>query len=182
MVGVEEEWESSNKSTFGKFPLSSQLLHDTFTAMGTGSPRTSRTAVDLRVAVGRIARRIRQIYATGDPASDAGFIEISVLARLDRRGPLTSKALAEIEQVTPQAIGSALSALEQRGYVSRASDPGDGRKVISTITEAGRRTLLSREQTINEQITRAVNDRFNADERRQLAAVIPLLERLGDEL
>jgi DNA-binding MarR family transcriptional regulator len=143
---------------------------------------TARTALDLRLAVGRISRRTRQLYATGDPTSEAGFIEIAVLSSLDRKGPLTSKALAELEKVTPQAIGSALSALEQRGYVARGTDPDDRRRVVTTITEAGRATLASREQIISEHMTRALRQGFDADERRQIAAVIPLLERLSDEL
>lgn len=150
--------------------------------MARRSGGTSRTALDLRLAVGRIARRIRQLYATGDPASEAGFIEIALLSSLERKGPLTSKALAELEKVTPQAIGSALSTLEQRGYVARTIDSDDRRRVVTAITEAGRATLASREQVISEHITRALRQGFDADERRQIAAVIPLLERLSDEL
>jgi DNA-binding MarR family transcriptional regulator len=142
----------------------------------------ARTALDLRLAVGRIARRTRQLYAAGDPASEAGFIEIALLSSLERKGPLTSKALAELERVTPQAIGSTLSALEQRGYVTRATDPNDRRKVVTAITESGRATLASREQVISERMSRALGHGFDAEERRQIAAVIPLLERLADEL
>lgn len=146
------------------------------------STSTTRTALDLRLAVGRIARRIRQLYATGDPASEAGFIEIALLSSLERKGPLTSTALAELERVTPQAIGSTLSALEQRGYVARITDPQDRRRVVTAITEAGRASLASREHVISEHMTRALRQGFDADERRQITAVIPLLERLSDEL
>jgi DNA-binding MarR family transcriptional regulator len=151
-------------------------------SMAKTSADLARTAVDLRMAVGRIGRRIRQLYATPDAATDPGFLEIAVLTRLDRVGPLTSRALAEIESVTPQAIGTALSALQQRGFVARSQDPSDGRKVITTITETGRRTLASREQAINEHMRRTLDDRFDATERAQIAAVIPLLERLANDL
>jgi DNA-binding MarR family transcriptional regulator len=143
---------------------------------------SSRIALDLRLAVGRIARRTRQLYAAGDPASEAGFIEIALLSSLERKGPLTSKALADLERVTPQAIGSTLSALERRGYVTRASDQDDRRKVVTAITESGRATLASREQVISAQMTRALTQAFDAEERRQIAAAVPLLERLADEL
>jgi hypothetical protein len=53
---------------------------------------------------------------------------------------------------------------------------------ITAITEAGRGTLASREQTVNQHLGRALRDGFDAAERRQIAAVIPLLERLGNEL
>ena len=159
-----------------------RIWHASFAAVAKTFAGIPRTAVDLRLAVGRIARRIRQIYATGDPGSEAGFIEIAVLSSLERKGPLTSKALADLERVTPQAIGSTLSALEERGYVTRNTDPDDRRKVITAITESGRATLTSREQAIGEHMTRALSDGFNAAERRQIATVIPLLERLADEL
>jgi DNA-binding MarR family transcriptional regulator len=142
----------------------------------------ARTALDFRVAVGRIGRRVRQIYMTTDSSADPGFLEISVLLRLDRQGPLTSKALAEIESVTPQAIGTSLSALEGRGLVARSRDRTDRRRVITTITNAGRKVLASREHAMNERMTTAFMAGFDASERRQLAAVIPLLERFADEL
>lgn len=153
-----------------------------FTAVAKTSTDLARTAVDLRMAVGRIGRRLRQLYATPDAATDPGFLEVAVLTRLDRLGPLTSRALAEIESVTPQAIGTALSALQQRGLVSRSQDPNDGRKVITTITENGRRVLAGREHAVNEHMRRTLGDRFDAAERAQIAAVIPLLERIADEL
>ena len=167
---------------FGKANLPICLWRGSFSIMPKTATGLPRTALDLRIAIGRVARRIRQIYATGDTATDVSFMEISVLVRLDRHGPLTSRAIAEIENVTPQAIGTALSGLERRGLVARAQDPNDGRKVITTITEAGRRTLASREQAMNQHMTRAFTDGFTAAERRQLAAVIPLLERLASEL
>lgn len=150
--------------------------------MATTSDGPTRTATDLRIAIGRVARRIRQLYAARDDASEPSFLQMSVLTRLDRHGPLTSRALAEIETVTPQAIGTALGALEQRGLVARAADRADGRKVVTAITAAGRRTLGGREQAINRNVQRALSQSFTAAERRQLAAVIPLLERLADEL
>jgi DNA-binding MarR family transcriptional regulator len=150
--------------------------------MAKPSAELARTAVDLRMAVGRIGRRLRQLYATPAAATDPAFLEVAVLTRLDRFGPLTSRALAEIESVTPQAIGTALSALQQRGFVVRAQDPHDGRKVITTITERGRHMLAGREYAVNEHMRRTLSDGFDATERAQIAAVIPLLARLADEL
>jgi DNA-binding MarR family transcriptional regulator len=146
------------------------------------SAEFARTAIDLRMAVGRIGRRLRQLYATTGAATDPGFLEVAILIRLDRLGPLTSRALADIESVTPQAIGTALSTLQQRGFVVRAQDPNDGRKVISTITDSGRRTVAGREHAVNEHMRRTLNNSFDASERAQIAAVIPLLERIADEL
>src|SRR5262245_7271033 len=113
---------------------------------------TDHTARDLRITVGRLARRIRQIYAIADATSDITFTELTVLSRLDRLGPSTSAALADSEQVTPQAIGTALGALARRGLVSRAADPADGRRVVTSLTEAGRRALGDRTQVVTERL------------------------------
>src|SRR5215813_2962016 len=77
------------------------------------------TGGDLRLAVGRVARRLRQLYT----AEDLTFSETSVLSRLDREGATTPTALAAAEHVRPQAMGATLSALQQRGLVRRRDDP-----------------------------------------------------------
>ena len=53
--------------------------------------------------------------------------------------------------------------------------------MITTITEAGRGVLASREHTMDERTTTAFRDGFDASERRQLTAVIPLLERFAND-
>ena len=141
-----------------------------------------RAALDLRLAVGRIARRIRQIYGARDDTDRAGLLEISVLTRLDRNGPLSSRELAEIESVTPQAIGTALSALERRGLVTRKRDPVDARRVITSVTAAGRRALAGRQHAIDQRMSQALAANFTAAERRQIAAALPLLERFAEHL
>jgi len=142
------------------------------------SPDLVRAGADLRVAVGRIARRLRQAHAVGEVT----LSEVSVLARLDRDGPNTSAALAELERIRPQAMGVTLSELEGRGLVRREADRADGRKVLISITPAGRNTLSQRRSASTERITRALAEEFTAVERRRLLAVLPLLDRLAERL
>ena len=142
------------------------------------SPDLARAGADLRVAVGRIARRLRQAHAVGEVT----LAEVSVLARLDRDGPNTSGALAELERIRPQAMGVTLSELEGRGLVRREADRADGRKVLISVTPAGRNTLSQRRSASAERITRALAEEFTAVERRRLLAVLPLLDRLAERL
>ena len=44
------------------------------------------TAQELRLAIGRVARRLRQLYATERDGA-ASFIELGILVRLQREGP-----------------------------------------------------------------------------------------------
>jgi DNA-binding MarR family transcriptional regulator len=66
--------------------------------------------------------------------------------------------------------------------ITRSPDPEDGRRVIAALTDAGRRLLESREQAIMSQFARSLDRVFDDGERQQVLAVVPLLERLADDL
>jgi DNA-binding MarR family transcriptional regulator len=143
---------------------------------------STELARDVRIAVGRIARRIRAIYFASDSESEASFGEISILSRLAREGPATASELAAQEQITPQGIGTMLTRLHQQGLVARSADPDDRRRIITSLTPAGRRALDSRHMAVNAALAIALSEHFTADELRGLAAALPLLDRLGDRL
>jgi DNA-binding MarR family transcriptional regulator len=138
-------------------------------------------AHDLRLAVGRLARRLRQLYAArhGDQLT---FPELAIISRLHRDGPATASQLANGERVTAQAIGAAIGALHQRGLVERTPDPHDRRKTIISLTDPGRSAFTVRQQTVIDHMVQAVASGYTAAERRRLAAAAPLLERLADLL
>jgi DNA-binding MarR family transcriptional regulator len=144
------------------------------------SPDLSYLAQDLRIAVGRIGRRFRQLYAEEGTSSDLAFTEMSVLLRLDREGPTSPGLLADVEHVTPQAVGSVVSALEAEGLLTRSRDPSDGRKITVEITDVGRRALDERARTTTKYLERVLEDDLNPKERAQMAAALPLLERIAD--
>ncbi|GLY76498.1 MarR family winged helix-turn-helix transcriptional regulator [Actinoallomurus iriomotensis] len=137
-----------------------------------------RAASDLRVALGRVVRRLRQAHEPGELT----LSEVSVLSRLDRDGPATPGALAGGERVRPQAMGTTLAALEQRGLVARMPDPDDGRRVSMSITEDGRGILLDRRSASVRRLSRALTEGFSPEERRRLIECVPLLDRLADSL
>jgi DNA-binding MarR family transcriptional regulator len=72
-----------------------------------------------------------------------------------------------------------LTTLQGHGFVSRVSDPADWRQVVVTITELGRSWISSYQERSAERLARTIADRFMAEERAQLFAAVPLLERLG---
>jgi DNA-binding MarR family transcriptional regulator len=141
----------------------------------------STVAHDLRLAVGRLARRMRQLYAQGR-GGQLTFTELAVLSRLHRDGPASASQLANGERVTAQAIGAAIGALHQRGLVERTRDSRDRRKTIVSLTDPGRSAFTVREQTVIDRMVQAVESGCTTAERRQLAAAAPLLERLADLL
>src|SRR6201999_418070 len=136
---------------------------------------TTTVAAALRVSIGLLVRRLRQIPVEGELT----LSETSALARLDRGGPTTPGALARQEQISPQSMGATLGALEARGLIERAPDPDDGRRAVMSITDAGLELLRSRRHAKVQQLARALATEFTPAERDQLAAIAPLLERLA---
>ncbi|WP_326949791.1 MULTISPECIES: MarR family winged helix-turn-helix transcriptional regulator [unclassified Amycolatopsis] len=137
-----------------------------------------QASTDLRVALGRLVRRLRQGYVVGELT----LPERSVLSRLDREGPATPGCLADLERVKPQAMGVTLAGLVERGLVERRKDDSDGRKVLMSVTDAGVRLLTDRRSVTTERMATALAERFTAAEQRKLIAAIPLVERLADAL
>jgi DNA-binding MarR family transcriptional regulator len=120
-------------------------------------------------------RRLRQVHVDGEVT----LSQASVLVRLEREGSSTPGALAAGEQIRPQSMGAILAALQDRGLVSRSPDPSDGRRVLMSMTAAGRQSLQGVRQEKARRLARAITEGLSPSEQRQLIDAIPLLERLG---
>jgi DNA-binding MarR family transcriptional regulator len=95
----------------------------------------TRMATDLRLACMRISRRIRF-----ESSHDVAPHQFSVLCRLEE-APRTPGELAEIERVAKPSMTRTVGALVDRGLVLRQDDPLDGRSVILSLSEEGRRSV-----------------------------------------
>lgn len=136
---------------------------------------SSSAANELRVLIGRLARRLRAQGTVGDLTRS----QLSLLGRLEREGPATLSELARAEGVRPQSAAAGVTVLEADGLVAGTPHPIDGRKTVLSLTEAARKQFddgrLAREDWLNEAIHAELND----DERARLAECLPLLERIA---
>jgi len=132
----------------------------------------------LRVSIGLFVRRLRQVQGDGELTMP----ETSALARLDRGGPTTPGALAKLEQISPQSMGATLAALEERGLVERRPDPGDGRRAVMSLTDAGLLALRNRRTTRTTEMAKALAAGCSPAELELLMAVAPLIERLAQSI
>ena len=114
---------------------------------------TAALAGELRLAVHRLTRRLRQ----ENPPDDLTLSQLSALAVVYREGPLTAGDLAGIEQVRPPSMTRMIAALEAVGMVSRGGNPLDARQVLVEVTELGSSTMQTyiqrREQWLTEQLS-----------------------------
>lgn len=125
-----------------------------------------------------LIRKLRQVPQRGELTMP----ESLALSRLDRAGSATSSELARAERISPQSMGTTIAELERRALVAREPDPGDGRRIVLSITAAGRRLVRDRRGMRTEMIARALDSAFTPAELEQLRAAAPLLERLADKL
>jgi DNA-binding MarR family transcriptional regulator len=139
------------------------------------SLEVSRTAGEMRALLGRLSRRLRQTSIGGEMT----LSQASVLSLLEREGDATPGALATKERITPQSMGTILVSLEELGLVSRTPDPTDGRRLVISVTEAGRQVILGARRQKEERLAQALATNFTNEEQQVLRAALPLLERLA---
>lgn len=131
------------------------------------------TAATLRLAVGRLSRRMRQESVFGH-----SLTQIGILATLERRGPTTLGDLAATERVAPPTITKAVAALVEEGLVTKVADADDRRVHRASLTEAGHRDLAEIRQRRDAWLATQLATLDPADVDR-LVAVLPLLEALS---
>jgi DNA-binding MarR family transcriptional regulator len=141
-------------------PISDALLDDT------------DLAARLRLAVTRLARRLRQ-QAEGEATPS----QVSALASVERLGPITLGQLAGVERVTPPSMTRIVSGLEEAGFVSRRVDPNDRRIARVQTTVAGQRFLERTRSRKNAYLAARVRT-LDPEDRAVLARAATILERL----
>ena len=71
-------------------------------------------------------------------ANVAGRSQGKILRILSVRGSTPQKELQEAFRIQPGTISETVAKLERSGFVTRSRDEADGRRVMLTITDAGR--------------------------------------------
>ena len=133
-------------------------------------------AGDLRIALGKLSRRLReQVHP-----NDLTHAQKSVLLRLDRDGPATVSALARAGSVKPQSMRVTVAALEAMGAVAGKPDPTDGRQTLIELTPGFRKALKESRAAKDDWLFRALQAQLSAAEQAELAKAVTLLQRLAE--
>jgi len=106
---------------------------------------TAALAHDLRLAVMRLSRRLRNQRVD----TSVTLTHLAALSTLQRHGPMSPGELAAHERVQPPSMTRVVVALEGMGLVTRTPHPTDGRQVIIGLTDAAEE-LLSTEARARE--------------------------------
>ena len=116
---------------------------------------------------------------------DLSLTAVATLGSLDRRGPQRITTMAAAEGVSQPSMTQLVQRLEQRGLVTRRSDPSDGRVALVSLTDAGRAALADRRQRNAERVADLLADLPDdgrAGTGDALAVVLPAMrDRVGGD-
>lgn len=132
-------------------------------------------AARLRLAVMRLARRLRQQAPEALSPS-----QLSVLATLRTRGPLTPTELAAAERVKPPTITRVVAVLEDAALARRKGDPGDRRSSRVELTGRGRE-LIERDRRRKTAYLAKEISKLSDEEVRVLKRAVDVIERMARE-
>lgn len=133
-----------------------------------------RLATLLRDGITRLNRRLRQVRPIGDLTPS----QLSTLTSLEFAGAMTPRELAEAERVQPPTMTKVVAKLEERGLVQRVPHPTDGRQVILSATEEGRRVFTEHRRARDEWLTTRLAA-LPAEDRETLRAAAEILTRVA---
>jgi DNA-binding MarR family transcriptional regulator len=138
-------------------------------------PATGELASRLRLALTRMARRLRQ-----QGGGELTPSQLAALASIERHGPMTPSELADREQIQRPTATRVLALLEERGLISRAADPLDGRSSLLTVTREGAALLKKLRGRKTAYLAQHLSD-LDSSDLRTLERAAAIIERILEE-
>lgn len=131
---------------------------------------------DLRLAIQRLARRIRSMQAD-EPVTEG---QRAVLFALSNNGPQSLGSLSDHERVTPPSMNRTINALVALELVTRVTAADDARKVTLDLSDAGRAFITETRRRRDAWFTMQLAE-LPAERRRLLLEATPILRELADQ-
>jgi DNA-binding MarR family transcriptional regulator len=135
---------------------------------------TAALAHDLRLAVMRLSRRLRNQRVN----TEVTLTHLAALSTLKRHGPMSPGELAGHERVQPPSMTRVVVALEGMGLVSRTPHPTDGRQVVIELTPAAEELLTAEARAREAWLTGQLED-LSAEERTVLLEAALIMDKLA---
>ncbi|WGW11194.1 MarR family transcriptional regulator [Saxibacter everestensis] len=136
---------------------------------------TDQLAIDLVVMSSRLTRAAARLAETTVPSA-----VWRALAVLEEHGPMRVGDFAVMDRCSQPTATAMFQRLEKAGSVERVSDPEDGRAVLISLSDSGRRTLAE----LRTGIAHAIGPRLetlSVEERAILAETVAIQHRLLTE-
>jgi DNA-binding MarR family transcriptional regulator len=139
--------------------------------------RASSLAEELRAAVGKLKRKLREQSGRSDLTPS----QVSVVLRLEKDGPAAVSTLARAEGMRPQSMSAIITSLHEAGLVGGTPDPNDGRQTLMSLSRKCQKLLKEGRAARQDWLTTTIQKKLSSQEQEKLAAAVGLLSRLIED-
>lgn len=115
------------------------------------------------------------MYKNCGPLSDTSHGQGRILAILKLKSEMTAKDLSYLLGIRQQSLNETLKKLEKDGYITRTPSPKDGRVMLISLTNKGRKVKQVTENNSN------ILDGFSNEELAQFAKYLNQLRQSYDQ-
>jgi DNA-binding MarR family transcriptional regulator len=135
---------------------------------------TAALAHDLRLAVMRLSRRLRNQRVN----TAVTLTHLAALSTLKRHGAMSPGELAGHERVQPPSMTRVVVALEAMGLVTRTPHPTDGRQVVIELTPTAEHLLDAEARAREAWLSGQLQD-LSPEERTVLREAAVIMDKLA---
>ena len=134
-------------------------------------------ATNLRVVISRLLKILRKEIKNDESLS---LTERSTLSLVYQHSEILPSELALIEKVTTQSMSQIINNLLEHGFVKKTPSKKDKRKVIITITAAGKKSIENKRSKTQEWLAKSIFEKTTQKEKEVLINAIKVLTKLVD--
>jgi DNA-binding MarR family transcriptional regulator len=139
------------------------------------SPREPR----ISYVVARLERALRRELGERIRPQGLTVPQYTTLSVLRSRSGLSNAQLARRSYITPQTMSEVIAALEEKGLVERAPDPGHRRILRIKVTQRGRRVMARCDAAVEEMEQQMLGELSGEERDALLGALRSCVHRLG---
>jgi DNA-binding MarR family transcriptional regulator len=139
--------------------------------------RNIELAAEVRTVLHRLVKVLRR--QTRNEAT-LSLTERSTLGLLDQHGKMLPNELAQIEKVTAQSMSQVVNHLVALDYIRKSPSEDDKRKVILSLTNAGKDYLEKSRREKQEWLVSAFHESLSPEEKETVHQSMQILKRLLD--
>jgi len=132
-------------------------------------------------AVRRLVRQLRLTDRAAQQSVGVSAAQLFVLSQVGRTPKISLGELAERTHTDQSSASAVVARLVEKGFLSRDRAPDDARRLVLTLTAAGRTALRKAPPVAQEELLAAV-EKLSAAERKQFADTFhTILDAIGAE-
>jgi DNA-binding MarR family transcriptional regulator len=142
------------------------------------SDRDIEVAAALRTVIHRLVKLLRRETHEKGPFS---LTERSVMGSLYQLGDQPPSTLAQLEKVTSQSMSQIISHLDEAGMIRKTPSGEDKRKVLLSLSPAGRAYVEDARDRKQEWLAHALQKKVSPAEKDVLMESLKILTKIIDE-